>query len=399
MFKTNKKRQSIYLDNASATPVDSQVFAEFKKFLKLYYANPSAIHEKGIEVRKFLESARARVAKILGAHADEVIFTSGATEANNFAIIGSLMALQNPKPHIITTNIEHPSVLEVCKFLENTGEAEVTYISVNEQGVVNPKEIKDTIKKNTVLVSVMYANNEIGTIQPIRDIAKAVRIHNKKNNTKVILHTDATQAVNYLSISVEKLGVDLMSFNTGKIYGPKGVGALYVKRKTKINKIIFGGGQERDMRAGTENLPAVMALAKALEIAEEKKEKESTRLKKLKDYFIARLNLAILKVGYKFILNGDRVQRLPNIVNITIPKIPSDLLVVELSARGISVSEKSACKTGDKAPSHVIKAIRPSGEDLQSLRFSMGRETKKSDIDKTIKTLERILQKLRKWYN
>ena len=332
-------------------------------------------------------------------------------------------------------------MLEVCKFLEKTKQAEVTYVPVETNGIVDPKKIKKAIKENTILVSVMYANNEIGTIQPIMEIAKEIRHFRKTKHLenfraglgpsrgpeKILLgasflsfpifHTDATQAINYLPIKVEKLGVDLMSFNGAKIYGPKGVGVLYVKRKTPISPIMFGGNQEFGLRPGTENVAGVIALKDALQVVEKIKEKEVKRLTKLRDYFIKKLynlknqNSKFSRVlgldpdqlenfSFDFSINGDLKNRLPNNINITISKIPSDLLVLELSARGIYISEKSACKSGDGKASGVIKAINPNGnENDGSLRFSLGRQTTKADIDYTIKSLFEILKKLKKWYD
>jgi cysteine desulfurase len=290
---------------------------------------------------------------------------------------------------------------------------------VEINGIVDPKKIKTALKKNTVLVSVMYANNEIGTIQPIREIAKEIRHYKKvkagsfdpclrppldKGRVWVgcfpLFHTDATQGINYLPVRVESMGIDLMSFNSGKIYGPKGVGVLYIKRKTPIDKIIHGGDQEFGLRPGTENVGLVAGLAEALKITQKIKEKESERLKKLQDFFVAELQ----KLNFK--INGDLKNRLPNNINITIPKIPSDLLVLELGALGIYISEKSACKSGEKASSYVIQAIRGvKGKNLcsknidGSLRFSLGRQTTKADIDYVLKSLSQILEKLKKWYN
>jgi cysteine desulfurase len=399
-----EKSKKIYLDNASATPIDNRVISVMSKISKENYANASAIHDIGTSSKKILEQARSDVARILNAHSDEIIFTSGATESNNLAILGILKNLEEKKnkdknfvPHVVTTNIEHASVLETCKYLEKNKKAEITFVSVEANGIVDPKKVKKAIKSNTVLVSVMYANNEIGTVQPVQEIAKEIRHFNKVNNKKVLFHTDATQAVNYLLINnVEKLGVDFMSFNSGKIYGPKGVGVLYIKRKAKnsISKILFGGEQEFDLRPGTENLVNIVGLTKSLEITEKLKEKESKRLINLRDYFIEKL----LKLSSDIKINGDLKNRLANNVNITIQKIPSDLLVLELSARGIYISEKSACKSGEKASSHVIKAICSKKDSTSSLRFSMGRQTKKEDLDYVIKCLEQILKKLKKWY-
>ena len=404
-----QKSKEIYLDYASATPIDSQVLSVMQKVLKENFANPGSIHGMGVKSRKILEENRGEVASILGAHSDEVVFTSGATESNNLAMMGVIKNTQQILPHIITTNIEHSSVLETCRYLENTKKAEVTYVPVEENGIVDPKKIKKAIKINTVLVSVMYANNEIGTIQPIMEIAKEIRHYNKNNSKKIIFHTDATQAINYLPIKVEKLGIDLMSFNGGKIYGPKGVGVLYIKRKTSISKIMFGGDQEFGLRPGTENVASIVGLVEALKITEKIKDKEVKRLNKLQDYFIKKLKNQGDSLpegeGISLVFNGDLEKRLQNNINVTIPKIPSDLLLLELSARGIYVSEKSACKSGEKAGSYVIRALHQDSNNSKickkidgSLRFSLGRQTTKNDIDYVIKSISEILIKLNKWY-
>jgi cysteine desulfurase len=388
MPKSNYTNQ-IYLDYASGAPVDPRVLKVMNEVGKHEFANPSAIHELGVRAKKILERARGYIAKILGAHANEIIFTSGATESNNLAILGV------GAPHIVTTNIEHASVLEVCKYLEKTKKAQITYVEVEKNGIVDPKKIKKAIKKNTVLVSVMYANNEIGTIQPIREIAKEIRHFNKINSKKILFHTDATQAINYLPVNVEKLGVDLLSFNGAKIYGPKGVGVLFKKRNLSLAPITHGGDQEFGFRPGTENLLAIAGLAEAFKITEALKEKESKRLVKLRDYFIKKIK----DIDSEVILNGDKIERLPNNVNISIPKIPSELLVLELSARGIMISARSACKSLDRAESHVIKAIRPTSKIEGSVRFSIGRETTKTNLDYVSKSLFEILTKLKRWYN
>ncbi len=399
MLKSNK----IYLDNASATPLNSKVVFAMNKVLKENYSNSSAIHELGVNSKNKLEEARKKIATILNCHKNEIVFTSGATESNNLAILG---IVEKFLPHIVTTNIEHSSVLEICKYLEKNKKAEISYVPVEKNGIIDPKKIKKAIKLNTVLVSVMYANNEIGTIQPIKEIAKEIRHFNKINNKKVLFHTDATQAINYLDINTEKLGIDLMSFNGGKIYGPKGVGVLFVKRKSAkfISPVLLGGEQEFNLRPGTENLSSIVGIAEALQITEKIKERESKRLIKLRDYFIEELykiqkeSASLLKrEGFSLFFNGDLEKRLPNNINITVSKIPSDLLVLEFSAKGIYISEKSACKSGDKKGSYVIEAI--SKNKKGSLRFSLGRQTKKNDIDFVIKSFSQILKKLEKWYN
>ena len=394
--------------NTSAKKNTDKIYLDYASSALAQSANPGAIHSPGVKEKNKLENARAVVAGILNAQADEIIFTSGATESNNLAILGLVQNfLQDHKlPHIVTTNIEHASVLEVCKHLEKIKQAKVTYVPVETNGVVDPRKIKKALTKNTVLVSVMYANNEIGTIQPLRDIAKEIRHYNKINTKKarlaarqVFFHTDATQAVNYLPVKAPFLGVDLMSLNSAKIYGPKGVGVLYVKRKTPIEKIMWGGEQERGLRPGTENVLGVLEFTKAFQITEKIKEKEIKRLTELRDYFIDRLRNKKESFA-ELIINGDLKNRLPNNINITIPKIPSDLLVIELSARGIMASSKSACKSGDIQASHVIEAINPKAKETDgSLRFSLGRETTRADIDFTVKALSQILIKLKKWYN
>ncbi len=419
--KFKKKQYKIYLDHASATPIESSVFLKMIKFSKENFANSSAIHNSGVKIKKILEEIRKEVAEFLGSHSNEVIFTSGATESNNLAILGVVNKnTQFIFPHIIVTNIEHASVLEVCKYLEKTKKAEVTYVEVENNGIVNPKKIRKALKVNTILVSVNYANNEIGTIQPLREIAKEIRHYKKKISMKnsssrlyPIFHTDATQAINYLPISVEKLGIDLLSFNSAKIYGPKGVGVLYIKRNTSIQKIIFGGDQEFIFRPGTENVANILGLKEALVLTNKIRNKESARLIKLRNYFLKELKKVSKTIfGGDFTINGSLKNRLPNNINITIPKIPSDLLVIELSARGVEASSKSACKTGDNKASHVIKAInkpaRPhensgAGGNIKeidgSLRFSLGRSTTKKDIDYTIQALSKVLNKLKKWYD
>lgn len=365
-------------------------------------ANSGAIHELGLLEKKKLENARALVAGVLNARSDEIIFTSGATESNNLAILGLIQSFKQKHklPHIVTSNIEHASVLEVYKYLEKTKQTEVTYVEVGSSGVLDPQKIKKSLKKNTILVSVMYVNNEIGTIQPIHTIAKGIRHYNKINQKRIYFHTDATQGINYLPINTRKLGVDLMSLNAAKIYGPKGVGVLYIKKNTPISKIMFGGDQERGLRPGTENVVGAVALANALKVVEKIKEKEVKRLVILRNYFLNKLQRSNILTNFRMIINGDLKERLPNNVNITIPKIPSDLLVIELSKKGIMISAKSACKSGDGKASHVIMAINPKAkEEDGSLRFSLGRQTTKKDIDQTVKALFLILTKLKKWYN
>ena len=347
----------------------------------------------GVSAKRSIEDARKSISEILFAHPDEIIFTSGGTESDNLAIFGVVAAakVSIKHPHIVTTTIEHAAVLEACRYLEGQG-IEVTYVPVESNGIVDPREIKKAIKKTTVLVSVMYANNEIGTIQPIHEIAKEIR-HFKKTagqETYPYFHTDAAQVMNYLPVNVAKLGVDLLSFNGSKIYGPKGIGALYKKRVVSLEPLHFGGDQEYGFRSGTEPVPLVVGVATALRAAEKMKAKESARLAKLRDYFFK----TVSKNFPSAIINGDTTLRLPNNVNVSFPGYESDFLVIELDARGIFVSGKSACKSDDGEVSHVIHAIRPDADATEgSVRFSLGRGTAKQDIDFVITSLKEIFKK------
>jgi cysteine desulfurase len=373
-----------------------------------YFANPSAIFTDGVKVRSIIDDARNKIAKLINAHSDEIIFTGSGTESDALAVLGVVRGwrIKNKGvlPHVVTTKIEHPAILENCRLLESLGEAEVTYISVDKDGIIKLDELEDSLKENTVLVSVMYANNEIGTIQPIQEIAKIIRHFKKASHlTTPLFHTDACQAVNYLfTENIEKLGVDLMTFNSSKIYGPKGAGVLYKKRDIELCPLYGGGGQEFGLRPGTESVALIAGLAEAFDITNKIKQKESERLTKIRDYGIEKL-LALSGVsGYRIILNGDKVRRLPNNINISILGISSELLVIELSALSIFVSEKSACKSDDSNKSYVINAIRKvcpkDGSKIDgSLRISLGRDTNKGDIDVLVSSLKNILDKYRKW--
>jgi len=428
------RNKNIYLDYASATPIDKSVARKMALYECNFFTNSSAIHQEGVKVRNVIEESRNKIAKLINAHNDEIIFTGSGTESVALALLGLIknyeLRIKNEnsefeykKPHIITTKIEHPAVLENCKMLEESGEAEVTYISVDKSGIVNLEELKDSLKENTVLVSVMYANNEIGTVQPIQEIAKIIR-HFKKNyltpalskgegapsplgkagdGVFPVFHTDACQAMNYLyTENIEKLGVDLMSFNSSKIYGPKGIGVLYKKRGVKLSPLYAGGGQEFGLHSGTESVSLIAGLAEAFSITNKIKQKESERLTKIRDYGIKKLLSLSGVSGYKIILNGDKTNRLPNNINISVLGISSELLVIELSARGIFVSEKSACKSDDHNKSYVIDAIRKiclkDGSEVGgSLRISLGRANKMSDMDVLYRGLKNILKKYKQW--
>lgn len=378
--------------------------------------NAGSVHDFGKRAARTLAFARGLVAKYLDSRSHEIIFTSSGTESNNLAIQGSVWVWyeesKNNKidrkniPHIIITNIEHSSVLETCRMLEKRNLAEISIVLVEQNGIVDAKKIKKAIKKNTALVSVMYANNEIGTIQPISEIAKEIR-HFKKNleNNSIfpIFHTDAVQAVNYLDLNTQKLGVDLLSLSGAKIKDAGRVGVLFKKTNISLQNIFGGGDQEFSLRPGTENLPAINKFAKALQKVRNNKERESKKLFKLREYFILKLlklSKSLFDSDDGVVLNGDVENSLPNIVSVTFGKIPSELLVIELSTNGVMVSSKSACKEKEKGGSYVIKAIHPElDQSIGAVRFSFGASTAKDEIDYVIKTLSKILLKLKKWYD
>ena len=405
------KNKKIYLDHAGATPIDKNVLKKMVFYERSFFANPSSIHKDGVEIRKIIEESRKKIAELINAHSDEIIFTGSGTESDALAVLGIVRAWnisnKGKFPHIITSKIEHPAVLENFRLLEQNKEAEVTYISVNKEGILNLEELKDSLKENTILVSIMYANNEIGIIQPIEEIAKIIRHFKRQKqeeqNIYPFFHTDACQAMNYLfTENIEKLGVDMMSFNSSKIYGPKGIGALYKKRGINLAPLYMGGGQEFGLRSGTECVPLIVGFTEAFIITNKIKQKESKRLIELRDYGIEKLLSLSDLSNYKIVLNGDKKERLPNNINISISGISSELLVIELSARGIFVSEKSACKSEDQNKSYVIEAIRKvcpknKNEENGSLRISLGRETKKGDIDYLIVVLKNILNKYKQW--
>jgi len=382
----------IYWDTAAGTPVDRRVLKAMMPFLRgissealAKEGNPASIHKEGVVASKAVETARAKIAKILFAHPDEIIFTGSGTESDNLAILGT--AEMATKKHIITTSTEHKAVLEPCRYLQKKG-FKITYLPVDKDGQINLKELKESLTNDTFLVSVMMANNEIGAIQPIKEVAKIIRHYRKNNNRRLpYLHTDACQAPRFLDLNVEKLGVDLLSFNGSKIYGPKGIGALYVRRGILLAPIVWGGGQERGLRSGTLNVPGIVGLAEALTICEQEREKESARLIKLRDKLIVELkkipNLKINGPDSQADNNQGRAlideKRLPNNINFSIKGFEGEQLVVELDAKGLAVSSGSACSSHDLANNNV--------------RISFGRETAGADLNRFIKSLKEIIEK------
>jgi cysteine desulfurase len=386
----------IYLDYASLTPVDKRVQKEIKKYSGVEYGNPSALYASAVSAKNAIANARTRVAEVLHAHADEIFFTASGTEANNIALraFGTAAHGSQTGAHIVVSSIEHSSIIETARALEKKGN-KVTYISVNSNGLVDLENFKKSLTPETILVSVMLVNNEVGTIEPIQDIAKIVRDFRKKNNSVFpLLHTDACQA-SLLPLHVEKLGVDLITLDGHKIYGPRGVGMLYIRRSVlvglKIEPVITGGGQEKGLRSGTENVPGIMGFALALERTDALREKESRRLSALRTYFIDELKKKIPQakvngVNENPVHNGATggLYELtsPHIVNVSIPGIDNEFFVLKLDAKGIECSTKSACLK-DEDESYVLRAMDL--DSSSSIRFSFGRETTKNDLKKVIK--------------
>ncbi len=380
--------KSIYLDYAAATPVRKEVLIAMEPYFYPLYANPSSVHPAGKKAKDALEAARKNVATVLKAEdSSEIIFTASGTESINLALQGIVRAYQKKGNHIITTKIEHKAVLETCRFLEESGQCTVTYLDVDNYGRVNPRDVEKAITKKTILISVMYANNEIGTIQQISEIGE---IAHKKN---VLFHTDACQVAGALDLSVKKLGVDLLTLNGSKMYGPKGTGMLYVRKGVNLAPLIFGGGQELGLRGGTENVPGIVGFSKALELAAREMTQESQRLTQLRDRFIEKVMNAIPRCK----LNGHPKQRLPNNVNISFGGIDAETLLKALGEQGIYVSAGSACTANSVTVSHVLEALHLSKAMAQgTIRFTFGKGTNEKDLSIVLKTLKETVEILRK---
>ena len=374
-----------YFDNAATTSLSKEVLDEMLPYLKDNYGNASAIYSIGRDAKKAVEDSRKKVANAINANEKEIYFTASGSEADNTAIRGIAYAYKNKGNHIITSKIEHPAVLNTCKKLEKEG-FEVTYIGVDKNGIIDLEELKNSIKDTTTIISIMFANNEIGTIEPIKEIAKIAKEHG------VIFHTDAVQAVGNVAIDVKDLSIDALSMSAHKFHGPKGVGALYVSNKVKFEKLIEGGHQERNKRAGTENVAGIVGIGKAIEIATKNLEKNANHLKELRDYFIKSIEEKIKYVR----LNGDRKNRLPGNANISFRFIEGESLLLNLDLKGICASSGSACTSGSLDPSHVLLAIGLPHEIAHgSLRISFGIDNTKEDVDYLIDNLVEIITRLR----
>lgn len=375
----------IYLDHAATTPLAQEVFEAMKPYFSEKFGNASSLHSFGQEARAAIEASRKIAAKFLGARPNEIIFTSGGTESNNLAIKGVAFANKSKGNHIITSKIEHHAILEPCHWLEKHG-FKVTYLNVDKYGLVNPADVEKAITKDTILVSIMHANNEIGTIEPIEEIGKICKKHG------VYFHTDAVQSFGKIPIDVKKMNIDLLSASSHKLYGPKGVGLLYINQDVKIEPVQHGGGHESGLRSGTENVPGIVGFAKAIELAEKNMKKEAERQTKLRDKIINE----ILKIPGSQ-LNGHPTQRLPNNVNVSIKGVEGEALLIRLNEKGIAVSTGSACSTKSLEPSHVLTAIGLTAEQAHgSLRITLGKDNTEQDIDYTIEQLKNIINSLRK---
>ncbi len=375
----------IYLDHASTTPTDPEVLEAMLPWFSQKFGNPSTVYSLGLTSSEAVQQARETVARLIGAEPEEIYFTSGGTESDNWAIFGTAEAQQSKGRHLITSAIEHHAVLECMKFLEKRG-FEVTWLPVNSRGLVDPEEVRRALRPDTILVSIMHANNEVGSIEPIEEIGRITR------EAGVLFHVDAVQTVGKLPLDVDQLGVDMLSMSAHKFYGPKGVGALYARKRVKLSSYLHGGGQERGKRAGTHNVPGIVGLAKALEIACGRMAEDAIREAELRDRLWKGISERIQAVH----LNGDFQHRLPSNLSIRVDGVEGESMILMLDMEGICVSSGSACTTGSLDPSHVLLAMGiPAEQAHGSLRMTLGRSTTQEDIDKFIEVFPPIVARLR----
>lgn len=378
--------RKIYLDNAATTAISSEVMAEMLPYFNSVYGNASSLHSFGREAKAANDLARERIAKGIGCYASEIYFTSGATEANNWILRGIAYANRDKGNHIITSKIEHPSIIKTCKQLEREG-FKVTYLDVDKYGFVRLDQLLHNLSSDTVLISIMAANNEIGTIQNLQAIANIAK------EKKVCFHTDATQAIGSVNINVKEMGIDALSMSGHKLYGPKGVGALYLRKGIAIQRLLWGGEQERNMRGGTTNTPAIVGFGKAVEMVTRDIVANGKKLRTMRDYLIRQIQSRIEMVY----LNGHPVQRLPNNASLAFGKVEGESILMLLDMQGIAVSTGSACSSGSLEQSHVLQAIGLSPDLAQgTIRFSMSKSITKEEIDFVVDKLEEIVKKLRR---
>ncbi|MGF7117780.1 cysteine desulfurase [Methanobacterium oryzae] len=376
----------IYMDHSATSQVDKQVFKAMEPYFVHKFGNASTLYSLGRDARKAMENARAQVASLIGAKTEEIIFTSGGTESDNIAIKGTAYRLKDKGNHIITSAIEHPAVEETCKYLEKKG-FEVTYLPVYKEGIVRVSDLEDAITDKTILITIMHANNEIGTIQPISEIGKIAR------ENKIYFHTDAVQTIGKIPLNVEELNVDMLSISAHKVYGPKGIGALYVRKGVRLEPIIHGGGHERGIRPGTENVSGIVGLGKACELAQNNLTENAKYITNLRDKLIN----GVLDSVEQSYLNGHRTERLPNNVNFRFTGIEGESLVLHLDSKGIAASTGSACSSKKLEPSHVLTALGLEQVDAHgSLRLTLGKGNTEEDIDHAIESIKEVVETLRK---
>ncbi|PIT91486.1 cysteine desulfurase NifS [Candidatus Kaiserbacteria bacterium CG10_big_fil_rev_8_21_14_0_10_49_17] len=383
----------VYLDTAASTPVDADVYAAMKPYFSAHYGNPSSIHAEGRAAKAGLEDARSRCAEALAVKASEILFTGGGTEANNIALLGAVRALLDAGEkmdtiHVISTAIEHPSVKGVCEELKQQG-ASVTYVPVDSEGVVSVEAVRESLTKETKLVSIGYVNSEVGIVQNIRDIGRCIRGYEKEHGTKILFHTDASQAPLWENVLPHHLRIDLMTLDAKMLYGPKGAGLLYVAHGTRLVPVLFGGSQENGIRAGTENVALCVGLSCALKNAVAGRAEQSARVQTIRDTFITALREKIPSAQ----LNGSRTRRVANNINITIPGIDHEYLAVWLDKEGIAVSTKSACLGVRGSASYVLEELGLSQRESGAIRMTLGKETTQKDMAYTLKALVRFMQK------
>ncbi len=375
----------MYLDNSATTQVSEEVLNEMKPYFRKEFGNPSTLYSIGRSSKNALDQSRQKVADAINANPDEIIFTSGGSESDNLAIKGLAFKLRKKGNHIITSNIEHPAVKNTLKFLENL-DYNVSYLPVDENGIIKIEDLKNAITDDTILITIMHANNEIGTIQPIEEIGKIARENN------IIFHTDAVQSFGKIDVDVEKLNVDLLSLSSHKINGPKGVGALYIKKGIRLEPLIHGGGQEKGIRSGTENVPGIVGFAKACEIVSKNLDKNYKKLSSIRDELIDKV-LSTIPESY---LNGDRNRRLPNVVNFRFKAIEGESLILLLDAKGYQASTGSACSSNTLEASPVLTALGLDPVDVHgSLRISLSPESEEFNIDEFVEIISDVVSRLR----
>ena len=381
----------IYLDHAGTTPTDPRVLEAMLPYFTQLYGNPSSVHTVGQEARYALDNARERVARVLGCRTSEVVFTSGGTESDNAAIQGVATALLQTGNHIITSSVEHHAVLHTCQYLENQG-YDVTYLPVDQYGSVSAEQVYNATGPRTTLVSIMYANNEIGTVNPIAEIAQAVRRRSQELDRTIVTHTDAVQAAGFLDLNVRQLGVDMLSLSGHKFYGPKGTGVLFVRRGTPFLPLLLGGGQERERRSGTENIAGIVGLALALELADSGRQEASAHCTALRDRIVREVSDAIPDT----LINGHPTSRLPNNINFSFEGVEGESILLGLDMAGVAASSGSACSSGSLEPSHVLLALGQTADLARSsLRITLGKENTDEEVDYMLGVLVDLVRRLR----